>query len=959
MVSRVSNATVKPLKRAKSTSSVKSCRRIPPVPELINPQAVHYHAMAAASIAMQRSNQRNYMDLRGHCSTSHNGDSRADAFSFHSSNARSIRFTPGDGNCAQSLQPPIPCPNSIASPSSDGAARNDPAFNPVAEEFDPKTSELFGIDNSVPSAPSSYRKLRKAKSMFSTRRRAMKSSDSSYSPFRSNTYSDISEVDHLSQATLRRSKSFFVAEITRQPDDVKRTQSQNAAIQLAREQYLQEIQHPKQKYGPESILSGRERHQPRPFRKSLRSSSGGDVENGIPDAMKPGVIHPSKNLRNSKSRMFSASIKNGLKRIFGRGSVAQDEKTASTVQRTHRLGFSDYVSSESTGPMSIGNRPASIRTMRSSDSFGTFSSRATSWADSTATNTTAVGNTVSEGNRLSIIQENGGPLEPIHSGSSFHYNDGYSVFRKPLYPERSGNNAFDAVDSQRVYSALLRHIDGSHRHNQGDVTPRAGTVRESLYSPSSSVYSTPTANSIRHVPSEASMRTIRALPQVRSQSPGSQSQISIGSKYHREAAAITPQEIAQRNENMTRYRSMQSLHRSRSSLCPRRRQMPSEILNPLVPPRFSSYEQTTGSDDDTGSVIVSRPDVIDRFAVSPSVYSRTTSGDSPNRQGSRKDLSFSEASDERGTVTILASERLPYKPKDAGGYACNNSEIKGSAEWKSWMNSQMDLFDTTPESHSTTQNAKFPNSHYREKTEIHDESKDGIHDKSLTTSQTSESSTVEPIQEPASFDVDQRPPLVELKPMTQNNFSRPLRLSPDIPISISRPVVQKPSVVTRSESPHSVHLTDVNLGRSAPTDSILSRSASSSPSASASTELVYEKSRCPDLSTSPVTPARASKAIHSTISLYNHSEKNSPSKRVSDPKQLAPTANFSSVRNRRDNGQFTNENLREGRLTTKSDLPALGDIHSTISSKRMVDIFLSQRRRQMGGEEKGMEYAFI
>ncbi|PGG98219.1 hypothetical protein GX51_06939 [Blastomyces parvus] len=945
MVSRASSAAVKPPKRAKSTSSVNSCRHIPPVPELINPQAVHYHAMAAASIAMQRSNQRSSMDLRGHCSASHSRDNEADAFSFRSSKARSIRFNPSDNNGVQNLQPPIPCPSSIASPSSDRTARNDHAFNLVAEEFN------------IASAPSSYRKLRKAKSMFSTRKRAMKSSDSSYSPFRSNTYSDGSEMGHLSQATLRRSKSFFGAEMTRQPEDVKRTQSQNAAIQLAREQYLREIQHPNQNYGSESILSGRGRHQPRPFRKSLRSSSGEDVENGIPDAMKPGITHPSKNLRSSKSRNFSVSIKNGLKRIFGRGSLAQDDKKSSSVQRTHRLGFSDYISSESTGPTSIGNRPASIRTMRSSDSFGTFSSRATSWTDSTASNNTAARDAVSERNRLSIIQESGGPLQSIPSRSSFHYNDGYSVFRKPLYPGRSGNNATDAVDSQRVYSALVRHIDVSHHDDEGDITPRAGTVRGSRYSPSSSVYSNRAANSIRHVPSEASMRTIRALPPVRGHSPGSISQMSIGSNYRREAAAITPQEIARHNEVITRYRSMQSLHRSKSSLCQPRRQMRSEILNPLVPPRLSFYEQTMGSDDDTGSVIVSRPDVIDRSCVSPSVYSRTTSGDSPNRQGSKRDLSFSELSDERGTVTILASERLPYKPKDTGGYACSDNQIKSSADWKSWMSSQMDLFDTTPESCTMAQYTRFPNNHYRETTEIHDESKDGIHEMSFTTSQTSESSTVEPIQEPAVFDVDERPPLVELKAMTQNNFSRPLRLSPDIPISISRPIVQKPSVVVRSESPHSAHVTDINLAGSTPTDSILPKNASRSPSASPT--LVYEKSRCLELSTAPVTPTRGPNAVHSTISLCDHSEKDSPSRRVSDPRKLAPTVKFSSVRNRRDNGRVTNENSRGGRVTTKGDLSALKDIHSTISSKRMVDIFLSQRRRQMDGAEKAVEHAFI
>ncbi|EEH10368.1 conserved hypothetical protein [Histoplasma capsulatum G186AR] len=917
--------------------------------------------MAAASIAMQRSNQRSSLDLRGSCSASHGGRSEADGFSFRSSKARSIRFTPSDRDTtgAQNERPLIQCPSSIASPCSNGIARNDPAFHAAADELTPNINELSGIGDSIASAPSSYRKLRKAKSMFSTRKRAMKSSDSSYSPFRSSTCSDNPEMGHLSRATLRRSKSFFAAEIAQKPDSEKRTDSQNAAIQLAREQYLQELQQSKRNDGSASILSGRGRHQPRPFRKSLRSSSGWDAENETPVAtqpIKPSVIYPSKTLRNSKSRIFSLSIKNGLKRIFGR-SMAQEERYAPMVQRKHVLGFSDYISSESGGPASIGNRPASIRTMKSSDSFGTFSSRATSWTDSTATNITATRDAVSERNRLSIIQENGVPPDSTPSRLSFHYNDGYSVFRKPLYPGRSGNNAFNAVDSQRVYSALVRHIDESHRQDEGDRASRAGTVRGSIYSPSSSIYSHRPTNTIRHIPSEASMRTIRAIPPARGLSPSSRSQISVGSSYRREALAITPQEIAQRNENMSRYRSVESLHRSKSSLCQPSRQKRSEIPNPLVPPRFSSYEHAIDSDDDIESVIVSRPGDIARSCVSPSVYSRTTSGDTPRHFGSRRDLSFSESSDERGTVTILASERLPYKPNDSGGYTCSDSKIRGSAEWKSWMSSQMDLLDATPENYAKVQYVKSPNAHYREMTEIHGELKDGNPEASYTMPQTNESITAEPPEGPSSLGVDQRQPLVELKSFTQNNFSRPLRLSPDIPISISRPAVQNPSVVARSESAHSVHIApDVDPERSTPTDAVLPRNASRSPSASL---LAYEKPECLDLATLPVTPTRLPKAIQSTISLRNHSGKDSPTRRLSDPRKLAPTVNFSSVRNRRDNVRVTNENLRGSRVPTKSNLPELGDIHSTISSKRMVDIFLSQRRRQMGGAEKGTEHAFI
>ncbi|OAX84628.1 hypothetical protein ACJ72_00992 [Emergomyces africanus] len=603
--------------------------------------------------------------------------------------------------------------------------------------------------------------------------------------------------------------------------------------------------------------------------------------------------------------------------------------------------------SDSTEPSSIGNRPASIRTMRSSDSFGTFSSRATSWTDSTTTNTVAARETVSERNSLlSVIQENGAPPELTRSPSSFHYNDGYSVFRKPLYPRSGRNSAYDVVDSQRVYSALVKHIDESHHHN-GDITPRAGTIRRSIYSPSSSVYSHQASDTIRHIPSEASMRTIKALPVVRNESPSSRSQISTGSNYSREPLAVTPQEIALRIENMSRHSSMQSLYQSRSP----RFQPGCQIPNPLVPPRFSSYEQAMGSDEDSESVIISRPDVSGRPAVSPSVYSRTTSGDTPRYYGSRRDIDFSESSDERGTATILPSERLPYRPKDTGGYAYGDRQIKGSAEWKSWMSSQMNLLDLTADNLTMAQYDKFPNTHYREHTEIHEEPDDGN-----PTVQATEISA-ESSQGPSSLHADQRPPLLELKSFTQNNFSRPIRLPPDIPISLSSTSVQKPSVVVRLESPHSVHISPVvNPGPSTPVDSTRPRSASTSPGVS---PLVYEKSRRSEIGIVPVTPTRVPKAVRSSMSLRNLGEKDNQTRRISDPRKLAPTANFSSVRNSRDNGRGTNENSRGNSVYTKGDLRALGDIHSTISSKRMVDIFLSQRRRQMGGAEKATENAFI
>ncbi|PGH07523.1 hypothetical protein AJ79_06258 [Helicocarpus griseus UAMH5409] len=979
MVLRASSSAASRLKRAKSTSSVKSSRHIPPVPELIDPQIAHYHALTAASIAMQRSNHRSSMDLRGSCDTSNHGDSEADGIGFRYSKPRSIRFNPNDNDGAHSQQPCTQSPSSIASPGSDGTVKNVPAFNAAAEQLTPRMNQVSGIRDSVSSAPSSYRKLRKAKSMFSTRKRAMK--DASHSPHRAYNYSDSPETGHLSRATLRRSKSFFETETAQQPGRMKRVQSQDAAIQLAREQYLQGLKQPKQNDGSESVRNRRERYRSKPFRKSLRSSSGQESETDfLPTTQSTGtsVARPTEHHRSSKSRIFSISIKNGLRRIFGRNSTAQEDANMSVErQRKRRLEFSNYISSESTGklglpnslhrylpdtyaePTTISNRPASIRTMISSDSFNTSSSRVTSWTDSTAANTVAARDPVSERSRLSIIQENGGPPEPIPSPSSFHYNDGYSVFRKPLYTERNSDNSYDAVDSQRVYSALVRHMGEAQHDDKRDMTPTAGTVRRPNYSPSLSVYSHRTSNTVRHIPSEASMRTIKALPGAQRKSPSSRSHVSVGSNYPGDASGLTPQEIAQQNENVGRHRSRQPLRQTRSFFKPSpqaRLNMP----NPLVPPRLSSYENVRASDDDTGSVIISRPNAIEEAIgespISPSVYSRTTSGETPRRNESNRDLSLSESSDERGTVTILTSERLPYRPKDTGGYTRNDRQTKPSADWRSWMSSQMDLLETAANNYSMPQYDQLRNSHYREDTQINDDTYDQRVEESPTKADETQSSSTE-TPEKLSSCAGQRPPLMELKSFAQSNFSRPLRLSPDVPLRVSRTTARKPSVVIGSESPHSVHInTDANLDSASLTGSNLPRDASRSPSVS---PLVYSKPRFSDYAKNPVTPTRAPKNLQSTVSIRHVNEQESPSGPSSDPIKTSKAVNVNSMRSRRDNGGVTNENARGIRAHSKNNLSALGDIHSTISSKRMVDLFLSQRRRQMGAAENATENAFL
>ncbi|KAK2778589.1 hypothetical protein FQN53_001743 [Emmonsiellopsis sp. PD_33] len=952
MVPRSSDTAANRLRRAKSTSSVKSSRYIPPVSEPIDPETARYHALTAASIAMQRHKQQRSTDSRGSCDISRGGDSEANTHNIRYPKPQSIRFGARDNLNSQNQEPYMQSPGSTTSQPTRDSTGHDPAYDAAVEELTPSITQMSGFEDSVPSVPSSYRKLRRAKSMFSTRKRTSKYSDSPHSPHRSYDASDSPGTGHLSKATLRRSKSFFGTGPPQNPQNLRRMQSHDAAIQLAREQFLQNLKTPQS----ETITSRKPRYRAKPLRKSLRSSSGFGSEYTASSDIQPmenKELNYTESRKSSKSRLFSVSIKNGLRRMFGRSSVTQEQQQAHSAHRArNRLELSDYVNSECS--TNFDKRTASIRSMKSSDSFCTSSSRVTSWTDSTATNTMAR-DSASERNRLGIIQENGDLPEPIPSPSSFHYNDGYSIFRKPFYSEQNNNHVEDIVDSQRVYSALVRHIDESGHQRGGDVTPRATTVRRSVCSPSLSTYSHRTSHSIRHVPSEASMRTIKALPALPAfyrRSPSCRSQISVSSNYPGDSLGLTPQQVAQRNENTGHHRPRQPLHQSKSLFFQPSPRKHSEFPNPLLLPTIPPRGRISSPDDDTGSVIISRPGAMGGSPVSPSVYSRTTSGDTPRRYETKRDLDFSESSDERGTVTILASERLPYRPQKSGGYICSDRQNKGSAEWKSWMSSQMDLIDNSPSGNTPkSQSYRRPNSHYWEDTQINDEKFD----------ENDGESPIKPLQinrnpsNPVSgFDV--RPPLLELKSFTQNNFSRPLRLSPATSISLSHTPVQKPSVVVRSQSPLSVHLSpDPDPGSATTTASPDPRSMSKSPDCS---PLVYSKTR-PTMMGSPVTPTRNSKSVQNKVSIPSNDERDSPTQQPTNPRRLTTAKSLNSMRTRRDTVGINNENSRNARTYTKNNWAALGDIHSTISSKRMVDLFLSDRRRQTGAAENATENAFL
>lgn len=166
----------------------------------------------------------------------------------------------------------------------------------------PPTTDLRGLDGSDSSVPSSYRRLRKAKSMFSTRQRP---SHLSYgvSPKlpRDSCDADQSPGFELPR-TLRPSISFIRGNNRQGGRVLRHAKSQDAAIQLARNQFLEEANAPGGQIRRSSFFTSRRTREHRPFRKTFRITSGTGIGTESPE-------QANSRHAGSKSRTFSSTLR--------------------------------------------------------------------------------------------------------------------------------------------------------------------------------------------------------------------------------------------------------------------------------------------------------------------------------------------------------------------------------------------------------------------------------------------------------------------------------------------------------------------------------------------------------------------------------------------------------------------------------------------------------------------------
>lgn len=703
MLPTSSLSTKDQLRRSKSTRSIRRNPKSSFSSEPFDPDLARLQATAAASQAMRRYNDRSSMESK-----------------------RSYDRLGGPGHLAvPSRRRPVESPSvrggdeEASSLSAACYVQNQDTY-PVALGT---INEFGGLDGRISSLPSSYRRLRKARSMFSTRQptisrlpQGISSETFGCGPRASQEGQEASIETPRMQGSLRRSMSFLRGGGIQPSRSIRHAQSQDASIQLARTQFSQSRK--------PSLTNLKPRREHKPFRRTFRSASGSVMDDtGTPCSER------SKNSAkiHGRARTFSSTIKKGLKRVLGISKPPEEHVSANDLPvdqpqwddfQSSSVANQDYApDSDFDSPIQEYSpaRPPTMRSARSTDSLATSRSRVTSWADSTAV-PTITNRKPGDRNPLSIINEN--------------------EIQTPGGRSRQGSpRPNTSVDGQQLYSALLKHI-GKNQTNDGDENVSLGRVKEhrSIPERASSLHTCRSRQTIRHIPSDDSM----ASPLSFATASGSRSSpVKQRSRQYRRHGYRYPS------------RSPQAAAYDQFDDSSSVRRQPTDNL-------FAIGED---SDDESSSVIVDRSK-NEKQEGSPSVYSRATSSDSENTAPPKP-------TEEPGMAMIYESQRTVYSsPKRSANSSSAATPTRSSADWQKWMRSQMERIESNA-----------ARGHYREKTQIDDNDDDvnninslalgperdtvGGTEISLVPSETGSSST-------------------NSKTPAQNNFSRPFSRSSSI-----------------------------------------------------------------------------------------------------------------------------------------------------------------------------------
>jgi hypothetical protein len=402
--------------------------------------------------------------------------------------------------------------------------------------------DYYTNEDDVASTPSSYRRIRRSKSMFSP----LKAPNVFYTngtPESSNvghqTAFSNSQTPHSQppQMPLRAPKSMSFLRGRRDHMRAALRERNDVAVQMARDRFFHQATQQRLREQPSFLFRSKAQRQEKPFRKSVRSRNANSY--GPPVASADQEQPQKDSSLKEAARKASKTIRKKLKRAFGRSkyepvAIPDQQVEAQTTHVREHVGDSSIIPETissiphpdeaslsrvasrvpslhaANSNQQLGSHAGSIKSFRSGHSDDT--SRVTSW-NSTAVNTvtsqTARTQAERDQQRLSIINENG-----THVSSSFNQPRVPSQFAANQRPSKNtgyvpmpGPN----IDSARLASALMKRLD--------ENSPKAlleASRKASLESIAISKQAPPRSSSVDRCPpvnrSPATIRTTRPLP---------------------------------------------------------------------------------------------------------------------------------------------------------------------------------------------------------------------------------------------------------------------------------------------------------------------------------------------------------------------------------------------------------------------------------------------------------------
>lgn len=593
-------------------------------------------------------------------------------------------------------------------------------------------------EDDIASIPSSYRRLPRPKSMVFP---AISRTSISNSNGSDGHYTDLRRG--LSLRTLRTPGShngLMRQYISSTPVTQGMTPT---TIQMAQEQFLDQIEKRQLKEQTSFLSNDRRQTREKPFRKTLRGSMSYSKSAGItPD----NDARSKDQAFRDKARKISETIRNKLSRLFrrSRGYIApiQGQEAVSAAPVSEDLyeniaykGVNYRVRSHenpmvSSMPTSNNHYPCLFdEQLQSSSASETSSandkeneeSRITSWGS------TIVSSTIEQGSQIDVQREKqlqiSGNRETHSTTASSHQQTtnkptlaDTSLLRPVARNHQLSNQLSTPIDSARVYSALMRRLNGKltkEIDHSAEDTRIEGT---------GDAKAIPALRSLVDYQSDVQKDFVPVTMQdIPRSAPSSMEAVKRG-------FPLSPQDIAALNEkdsstlglyvNTTLPRSI-DLYTYRNS---------SPVLGESLDARAVREKAT---DDAALSSNLTSQDADTKESYTESIYSRTTSGQTPEQEEVTAQIVIDDDTHQGmplpqpATGAAIITSRTLYRPKCPNTVRNRNSP-HNSNEWRQWVSSEMSKIEglNNDAIHPYRDTKPTASGHIREGSQINNE--DGV-----------------------------------------------------------------------------------------------------------------------------------------------------------------------------------------------------------------------------------------